>query len=99
MKYLIPVIALLSFTQFAQAGDIAAGKTKAATCVACHGKEGISGNPAWPNLAGQKAQYLKKQLIDFRDGKRKDALMAPMAKSLSDADAANLAAYYASLKP
>lgn len=80
------------------AGDIAAGKSKSATCAACHGAEGVSGNDIWPNLAGQKAGYLKKQMKDFRDGNRKDPMMAPMAASLSDEDIDNLAAYFSSLK-
>lgn len=81
----------------ALAADAAAGKAKAAVCVACHGAAGISSNPLWPNLAGQKDQYLIKQMKAFRDGERKDPVMAPMAAGLSDADIANLAAYYAGL--
>jgi len=80
------------------AADIEAGKTKAAICMACHGPEGVSVNPMWPNLAGQKAPYLEKQLKAFRSGERKDPVMAPMAASLSDEDIANLAAYFSSLK-
>ena len=78
--------------------DINAGKTRASSCAGCHGANGISNNPAWPNLAGQKAQYLEKQLKMFRAGQRQDALMSPMAKPLSDTDIKNLAAYYNSLK-
>ncbi len=81
----------------AQAGDAAAGKAKAASCAGCHGAAGISNNPMWPNLAGQKAGYLAKQLRAFRDGTRSDPMMTPMAKPLSDADIENLATYYASL--
>lgn len=80
------------------AADAAAGKAKSATCVACHGANGISAIPMYPNLAGQKEQYLLKQLKDFKSGARKDPVMAPMTMALSDADMANLAAYYASLK-
>jgi cytochrome c553 len=82
----------------AVAGDIAAGKTKAASCAGCHGADGISANPLWPNLAGQKAPYLAKQLKAFRDGVRQDPMMSAMARPLSDADIENLAAYYSSLK-
>ena len=80
------------------AGDAAAGKAKAAVCAGCHGAAGISANPLWPNLAGQKDAYLAKQLKAFRDGTRTDPTMAPMAKPLSDADIDNLAAYFSSLK-
>ena len=80
----------------APAGDAAAGKTKAAACVACHGATGHSVNDAWPNLAGQKLPYLLKQLKAFRDGTRTNPLMSPMAKTLSDADIADLAAWFSS---
>jgi cytochrome c553 len=80
------------------AGDVAAGKAKSATCAGCHGANGVSNNPLWPNLAGQKEAYLAKQLKAFRDGTRQDPTMSPMAKPLSDADIENLAAYYSSLK-
>ncbi len=78
-------------------GDAAAGKAKASMCAGCHGAKGISSNPMWPNLAGQKEAYLAKQLKAFRDGTRKDPTMSGMAKPLSDADIANLAAYFSSL--
>lgn len=81
------------------AGDAAKGKARAATCVACHGTNGISMIPMYPNLAGQKEQYLIKQMKAFRDGTRKDMVMAPMAAGLSDEDIENLSAYYAGLNP
>jgi len=80
------------------AGDAAAGKSKSAVCAACHGADGNSANAMWPKLAGQHATYLVKQLKDFKSGARKDPMMAPMAKPLSDQDMENLAAYYASQK-
>lgn len=88
---------MLGMISSAQAGDAAAGKAKAMTCAACHGPTGISPNDIWPNLAGQKEGYLVKQIKAFRDGERNDPMMAPMVKSLSDEDIANLAAYYSSL--
>ena len=80
------------------AGDAAAGKSKTGMCAACHGAAGISAVPMYPNLAGQKEAYIAKQLKDFKSGKRKDPVMAPMAMGLSDEDIVNVAAYYASLK-
>lgn len=82
----------------ALAGDIEAGKAKAGMCAACHGADGISIMPMYPNLKGQKAAYVEKQLKAFKDGSRQDPTMAPMATPLSDEDMANLAAYYESLK-
>ncbi len=94
------LILLLSFVglDLAHADPaIARGKTKAAACIACHGPGGISLNPLWPNLAGQKKEYLLKQMRDFRDGRRKDPLMTPMALTQSDSDFQDLAAYFSSL--
>ena len=65
-----------------------------ATCVACHGAGGVSVNPDWPSLAGQKQGYLVEQITAFRDGGRANEQMAPMVSRLSDADIAALAAYY-----
>lgn len=86
------------FSMNVNAADVAAGKAKAAMCAACHGPAGISAIPTYPNLAGQKEQYLLQQLKNFKSGDRKNPIMAPMAMGLTDADMANLAAYYASLK-
>jgi cytochrome c553 len=100
MKKIASVVmmsALLGLSGSVLAGDIEAGKAKAATCAGCHGAAGVSNNPLWPNLAGQQAGYLAKQMKDFRDGNRNDPMMSPMAKPLSDADIDNLAAYYNSL--
>jgi cytochrome c553 len=93
----ISALTLVAAMQASAAGDAAAGKAKAATCAGCHGANGISANNLWPNLKGQKADYLVKQLKAFRDGQRQDPMMGGMAKSLSDADIANVAAYFSSL--
>lgn len=77
------------------AGDAAAGKAKSAPCAGCHGANGISGNDLWPNLAGQKAGYLVKQIKDFKAGTRKDPMMGAMVMGLSDQDIEDLAAFYA----
>lgn len=93
-------IALAGVQGLAQAADAAAGKAKAAVCAGCHGPAGVSANPLWPNLAGQKDKYLVKQMQDFKSGARNNnPMMTPMAKPLSDADIENLAAYFSSLKP
>lgn len=89
-------LALASISTSVMAGDVEAGRIKSAMCASCHGVNGISTSPLWPNLAGQKEQYLIKQIKAFRDGTRQDPMMAPMVAALSDADIENLAAYYAS---
>ena len=81
----------------ADAGNIMKGKEKSATCVGCHGANGIGLSPEFPNLAGQKEAYLVKQLKAFKSGVRDDPSMKAMAAALSDADIENLAAYYANL--
>ncbi|HST28368.1 MAG TPA: cytochrome c [Rudaea sp.] len=84
----------------AHAADPVAGKAKyETTCVACHGANGISIAPIYPNVAGQKDEYLVAQMKAFRDGVRPNAIMAPMAKGLTDTDIANISAYLATLKP
>lgn len=95
-RYLLVACASLA-SYGAVAADVSAGKTKSAMCAACHGAAGISAVASYPNLAGQKAPYIEKQLKAFRSGSRSDPVMSAMAKPLSDADIANLAAYFASL--
>lgn len=80
--------------------DIGAGRKMAASsCVSCHGEKGLSNNEQWPNLAGQKYNYLVQQLKDFRDGTRTDPTMSPIAEPLTDKEIENLAAYYSRLTP
>jgi cytochrome c553 len=78
-------------------GDIDAGKAKSTPCSACHGANGISLSPLWPNLAGQSAPYIVAQLEDFKEGSRVDPLMTPQAMNLSEEDMADLAVYFESL--
>lgn len=81
------------------AGSADAGQSKSTACIACHGPNGNSANPEWPNLAGQHEQYIRKQLQSFKSGARKNPLMTPMAMGLSDDDMDDLAAYFAAQKP
>lgn len=78
-------------------GDPEAGKTKSVTCTACHGANGNSMTPLWPNIAGQSAKYTQEQLQAFKSGLRQNALMSSQAMLLSDTDMADLAVYYESL--
>jgi cytochrome c553 len=82
-----------------EAGDAAAGATKAATCTACHGLNGNSANPEWPVLAGQNASYLREQIQRFRAGQRANPLMLPMVQALTDQDIADLAAFFSAQTP
>lgn len=87
----------LIFLPFLASAEMVA-PSAAAVCIGCHGNAGISTNSLWPNLAGQKADYLLKQLNDFRQGRRNDALMTPVAQTLSESDLLPLAKYFSSLK-
>ena len=92
------ILTLLSINvAIAASGDAEAGKTKAATCAACHGTNGIGTTDTYPNIAGQHSDYIVKQLKAFKSGDRKDPLMGPMAAPLSEQDMADVAAYFASL--
>ena len=79
------------------AGSAEAGATKAVVCQACHGANGVSINPEWPNLAGLGADYIVQQLANFKEGKRNNPVMMPNAMALSHDDMEDLAAYFNSL--
>jgi len=76
--------------------DLAKGQEKAATCMACHVADGTRGQPANPILQGQHADYIVKQLTEFKAGKRANAIMQGMAAALTPEDMANVAAFYSS---
>ncbi len=90
------IIGIFFIASPAWAADIEAGKLRASACFSCHGPDGISLNPKYPNLAGQSAEYLIKQLDSFRSGERVDPIMTPMASSMSDVDVENVAAFFSS---
>lgn len=94
---LLSILIGIGLAQNLHAGDPVAGRSKAASCTACHGMKGISATDEWPNLAGQKPGYLIKQMKAYRDGSRTDPLMSPMATGLSDKDIEDIASYYHSL--
>lgn len=84
-------------------GSATKGQTKAALCMGCHGMNGEgkampTGQSSFPRLAGQVPAYFIKSLYDFRTGSRNDAMMAAIAKSLTEPEIADLAAYYSTLK-
>ncbi|MDB5902072.1 MAG: Cytochrome c, class, partial [Betaproteobacteria bacterium] len=81
------------------AADAAATEKKAALCVACHGPNGNSAIPANPSLAGQPSQFITTQLIMFREGRRKDPQMSPIAASLANADINEFGKYFSAQKP
>ena len=91
------VMSLVSSNKL-MAADLEQGKQLAEQCVACHGQQGNSNNPIWPNIAGQHASYLSKQMHDFISENRKNAQMAGIVANLSEEDVVNLSAYFATQK-
>ncbi len=83
----------------AAAGSVDAGRTKSATCAACHGVDGNSVTPDWPMLAGQHASYIVRQLRAFKNGERTDVTMKPFADLLSEQDMLDVAAYFEAQTP
>ena len=75
--------------------QVAAGKEKSATCVQCHGPEGVAAAPQWPNLGGQHESYLVQALTQYKDGRRADMLMGPLASTLDDRAIEEIAAFFA----
>jgi cytochrome c553 len=80
----------------ATGGGVGRGATLALRCTMCHGLRGVSSSQT-PNLAGQYASSIYKELRDFQSGARVSAVMAPLVVKLSDQDLRDLSAYYASL--
>ena len=78
-------------------GDAFRGLLLARRCNHCHGEEGFSSVPAFPNLAGEDRLSFWKQMQDFRSGKRTSPVMQGIAEGFSARDSADLAAYYALL--
>jgi cytochrome c553 len=83
----------------ASAGSAEAGAAKAAVCTACHGPNGNSVNPEWPNLAGQNVAYTTEQLAMFKARKRNNPIMQPIVDALPEQDFADVAAYFAVQTP
>jgi cytochrome c553 len=90
---------MVPFAALAFEGDPAKGQAKASVCAACHGPDGNSSIPMYPNLAGQIPEYLYKQLRDYKSGQRQNPIMSAQAAALSDEEMRNLASHFAAQKP
>jgi len=80
-------------------GSAEAGAGKSAVCTACHGVNGNSVNPEWPNLAGQNAAYIREQLASFKSKTRNNPIMQPIVDALSEQDMADVAAFFSQQTP
>ena len=92
------ILALHAFNLNVRAQDIETGKSKAASFIACHGPKGNSQAGMFPVLAGQNERYLYLQLRDYKEGRRKNAMMSPIAAGLERQDMKDLAAYFSKQK-
>ena len=90
--------ALVGLSGNVLAADVSAGKSVSATCAACHGVDGNAPSDLFPKLAGQHAEDLEKQILDFQNGARENAMMAPMVAALSAEQVADVSAYFATQK-
>jgi cytochrome c553 len=103
MKYMLTAFGLLFLLAAGAAqsaslveGSAEAGKSRALTCGACHGVDGNSVNPMWPNVAGQHSTYIYDQLQAFKSGTRSDILMSAQTLALNEQDMRDLAVYFES---
>ena len=95
-RHLIVALLLAASPAAFASGDPSVGKKKSAPCAACHGADGVSPSPEFPTLAGQYADYLESAMKHYKNGKRKNPIMAEQVKALSAKDMMDLAAYFAS---
>src|SRR6516162_7315212 len=95
-KLLALVLVSLALPVAAGSGEAEVGKKKSAPCAACHGPNGVSVGPEFPNLAGQYEDYLVKALHHYKNGKRKNPIMQGQVANLTEKDMDDLAAYFAS---
>lgn len=96
-KFVLTFVLFVPLVLFAQENSISEMK-KAVVCAACHGQEGNSANPEWPNIAGQHPKYFIKQLRDMKDSELRDApTMKALVATLNEQDMDDLAVYYAKM--
>ncbi len=95
---ILAIMALLSAGPVLAAGSKDDGRSKARQCAVCHGIDGVSKRPDVPHIAGESIIYLKAQLEAFRSGKRHHREMSIVAQGLSDADIADLIAWYSAIE-
>ena len=99
MKAVLFALTVAAAAWPAAAADVAAGRQKAQqACAVCHGPLGVAVAPETPNLAGEPAGYLTRQLQAFRSGARRHEVMAVIAKQLTDAEIADVTAWFSTLR-
>jgi Cytochrome c553 len=91
---IVASIAFASASALAASGDAEAGRKKSQPCQACHGQNGMSVSPDFPNLAGQNEDYIVHALRHYKNGKRKNPIMQGQVANLTDKDILDLAAHF-----
>ena len=97
-QIMLAALLSLSLPALAASGDAEAGRKKSAPCAVCHGANGVSPSPEFPNLAGQYNDYLQSALTHYKNGKRKNAIMQAQVANLSARDILDLSAYFSKQK-
>jgi cytochrome c553 len=95
-KLLALAFLALAFPAAAASGDAEVGKKKSGPCAVCHGPNGVSPSPAFPNLAGQYPDYIETALKHYKNGRRKNPIMQAQVANLTPKDMMDLAAYFSS---
>jgi cytochrome c553 len=95
---LLGALLSLGLPALAASGDADVGRKKSTPCAACHGQNGVSPSPEFPNIAGQYADYLQTALTHYKNGKRKNPIMQAQVANLSPKDILDLAAFFSSQK-
>jgi cytochrome c553 len=98
LHLLAGTLIFLGITEARAEGDAERGQPHTALCVACHGPDGNSIAATFPNIAGQNAQYLLKQMQDFKSNARSAPLMTGMLNAFNDQQLEDIAAYYSKQK-
>ena len=98
IRLLCAALLAAALPAMASSGDAEVGKKKSAPCAACHGANGVSASPDFPNLAGQYPDYLVTAMSHYQNGKRKNAIMQAQVAKLTTKDKMDLAAYFSSQK-
>lgn len=88
----------IAFPSAAASGDAEVGKKKSTPCAVCHGANGVSPSPEFPNLAGQYVDYLESALKHYKNGKRKNPIMQGQVANLTPKDMMDLAAFFSTQK-
>ncbi|MDP3267528.1 MAG: c-type cytochrome [Legionella sp.] len=97
-KLVLTIILVFPLALCAEEAPIPAEQNKTLVCAACHGAQGNSANPQWPNIAGQHAKYLLKQLKDIKEDKvRHVPTMLAVVANLTEKDMSDLSEYYAKM--